>query len=113
MYRPGRASASLVGVEAVIDKDLASELLARELDADLLVMATDVDGVYADWGTPRSARAGAGSPPTSSRHWTCRPGRWARRSRRRADLRVALATRPSSGHSLTSLTSSLVMREPG
>ena len=37
---------TLVGVEAVIDKDLASELLARELDADLFVMATDVDGVY-------------------------------------------------------------------
>ncbi|MGO4258416.1 carbamate kinase [Marmoricola sp. RAF53] len=44
---------TLVGVEAVIDKDLASGLLAREVDADLLVMATDVDGVYADWGTPR------------------------------------------------------------
>ena len=46
----------LTGVEAVIDKDLASELLARELDADLLVMATDVDGVYADWGTPEQRR---------------------------------------------------------
>jgi len=41
----------LTGVEAVIDKDLASQLLAREVEADLLVMATDVDGVYADWGT--------------------------------------------------------------
>jgi carbamate kinase len=44
---------NLVGVEAVIDKDLASELLAREIDADLFVMATDVDGVYAEWGTPQ------------------------------------------------------------
>jgi len=44
---------TLVGVEAVIDKDLASGLLAREVDADLLVMATDVDGVYAVWGTPQ------------------------------------------------------------
>jgi len=42
---------SLIGVEAVIDKDLASELLAREVDAELLVLATDVDGVYAGWGT--------------------------------------------------------------
>jgi carbamate kinase len=41
-----------VGVEAVIDKDLASELLAREVEADLFVMVTDVDGVYAGWGTP-------------------------------------------------------------
>jgi carbamate kinase len=52
MYAPG-ADRKLVGVEAVIDKDLASELLAREVEADLLVMVTDVDGVYADWGTPR------------------------------------------------------------
>ncbi|MCC7163697.1 MAG: carbamate kinase [Anaerolineae bacterium] len=43
---------TLVGVEAVIDKDLASELLARELDADLFVMATDVNGVYLDFGKP-------------------------------------------------------------
>jgi carbamate kinase len=45
-------SRTLSGIEAVIDKDLASELLARELQADLFVMATDVDGVYLDWGTP-------------------------------------------------------------
>jgi carbamate kinase len=50
------AERTLVGVEAVIDKDLASELLAREVDADLFVMATDVDGVYADWGTPEQRR---------------------------------------------------------
>jgi len=43
---------SLEGIQAVIDKDLASALLAAELAADLFVMATDVDGVYADWGTP-------------------------------------------------------------
>jgi len=43
----------LHGVEAVIDKDLASSLLAEQLDADLLVIATDVDGVYADWGGPQ------------------------------------------------------------
>ncbi|WP_151083060.1 carbamate kinase [Nocardioides cynanchi] len=46
----------LHGVEAVIDKDLASGLLARELGADLLVIATDVDGVYAYWGTPGQRR---------------------------------------------------------
>ncbi|HET9345619.1 MAG TPA: carbamate kinase [Candidatus Limnocylindrales bacterium] len=46
----------LVGVEAVIDKDLASSLLARDLEADLYVMATDVDAVYRDWGTPDQAR---------------------------------------------------------
>lgn len=41
----------LGGVEAVIDKDLASALLAEQLHADLLVIATDVDGVYTGWGT--------------------------------------------------------------
>ena len=46
----------LAGVEAVIDKDLASELLARELGADIFVMATDVDGVYTGWGTPDQRR---------------------------------------------------------
>lgn len=51
MYDPD-SERTLVGVEAVIDKDLASELLAREVEADVFVMVTDVDGVYADWGTP-------------------------------------------------------------
>ena len=55
MYEKG-AERRLVGVEAVIDKDLASSLLARDLGADLYVMATDVDGVYADWGTPQQRR---------------------------------------------------------
>ncbi len=53
---------TLVGVEAVIDKDLASDLLARELGADVLVMATDVDGVYAGWGTPAAHRFGRVTP---------------------------------------------------
>ncbi len=44
------------GVEAVIDKDLASSLLARDLGADVLVLATDVDGVYTGWGTPGQRR---------------------------------------------------------
>lgn len=44
----------LRGVEAVIDKDQASALLAREVEATLLVLATDVDGVYLDWHTPQA-----------------------------------------------------------
>ncbi len=43
---------TLVGAEAVIDKDLASALLAAQLGADLFVMATDVEGVFVDYGTP-------------------------------------------------------------
>jgi carbamate kinase len=42
----------VVGVEAVIDKDLASAVLARDLGAQMLVIATDVAGVYTDWGGP-------------------------------------------------------------
>jgi len=39
------------GVEAVIDKDLASALLAADLGVDTLVLATDVEAVYEDYGT--------------------------------------------------------------
>ena len=53
-------SARSTGVEAVIDKDLASELLAREVEADLFIMATDVDGVYAELGHARAAPARPG-----------------------------------------------------
>jgi carbamate kinase len=60
-YAPGE-SRQLLGVEAVIDKDLATSLLARELEADVFVMATDVDGVYTDWGTPDQRRIHRISP---------------------------------------------------
>ena len=42
---------TLHGVEAVIDKDLAAELLARGVGADFLLMLTDVGAVMRDWGT--------------------------------------------------------------
>ena len=46
----------LEGVEVVIDKDRASALLARQLDARLLILATDADGVYLDWGTDKARK---------------------------------------------------------
>ena len=46
-----KENGKLEGVEVVIDKDRASSLLAFELEADLLIMATDTDGVYLDWGS--------------------------------------------------------------
>ena len=46
---PGGA---LEGIEAVIDKDLTASLIARQINADLLVIATDVDSAVTDWGTP-------------------------------------------------------------
>lgn len=42
----------LEGVDAVVDKDLAASVLARELGAELLLILTDVDAVYSDWGKP-------------------------------------------------------------
>ena len=75
MYVPG-ADRTLVGVEAVIDKDLASELLAREVEADLFVMVTDVDGVYTDWGTPKQRRLEQVTP-AELRALTSPPVRWA------------------------------------
>jgi carbamate kinase len=54
----------LTGVEAVIDKDHASGLLAKDLDADWFVMATDVDGVYLDWGKPTQRAIGRVNPDT-------------------------------------------------
>jgi carbamate kinase len=61
MY-PSSGPGALAGVEAVIDKDLASELLAENVDADLFLMATDVDGVYLDWGSPEQRRLGRVTP---------------------------------------------------
>jgi len=61
-----RADGSLLGIEAVIDKDRASALLARQLGADMLLLLTDVDAVYLDFGKPnarRIARAGLTALP--------------------------------------------------
>lgn len=51
-----RADGSLTGVEAVIDKDHASALLARGIGADALLMLTDVEGVMEGFGTPGARR---------------------------------------------------------
>ncbi|MGM9488236.1 carbamate kinase [Ideonella sp. YS5] len=50
------------GVEAVIDKDLAAALLARQLDAAMLVIATDVTAVFMDWGTAHARAIRRASP---------------------------------------------------
>ena len=50
-----RPDGSLVGIEAVIDKDAASALLAMELGAGALLLLTDVDAVYRDFGTKDQA----------------------------------------------------------
>jgi carbamate kinase len=53
-----RDNGVLRGVEAVIDKDLAAELLARHIGATTLVIATDVDHVMVGYGTPRARPIG-------------------------------------------------------
>jgi carbamate kinase len=61
MYSPGQPR-QLTGIECVIDKDLATELLARELDADLFVMLTDAEAVCVDWGLPTQRAIRRASP---------------------------------------------------
>jgi carbamate kinase len=61
MYVPNEHR-KLAGIECVIDKDLASELLARELDADVFVMLTDAEAVYVDWGKPTQRQIRRASP---------------------------------------------------
>jgi carbamate kinase len=53
---------TLEGIEVVIDKDSAGALLARDLEADMYVMATDADGVYLDWGLPTARKLDRVSP---------------------------------------------------
>ncbi|MCO7517876.1 carbamate kinase [Pseudomonas guariconensis] len=52
MYDPAKGERLLQGIEAVIDKDLCSALLAEQLKADLLVIATDVNAAYIDYNKP-------------------------------------------------------------
>lgn len=51
-----REGNALRGVEAVVDKDLAAALLVRAVQADLLLILTDVDGVAREFGTPAQRR---------------------------------------------------------
>jgi carbamate kinase len=64
----GRDDGQLFGVEAVIDKDAASALLARELGAQALLMLTDVDAVYKDWGEPDATALRRISPDAIRRY---------------------------------------------
>jgi carbamate kinase len=67
LYEKGK-DRSLVGVEAVIDKDFCSELLARELDADLFIMATDAQAVFTDWGKLEQKAIHRANPDAIGRH---------------------------------------------
>jgi carbamate kinase len=67
MYERG-ADRKLIGVEAVIDKDLASELLARDLDADLFIMATDAPAVFVNYGKPDAKAIHRAGPAAIRKH---------------------------------------------
>ncbi|MDP2349573.1 MAG: carbamate kinase [Chloroflexota bacterium] len=56
------------GIEAVIDKDFAGALLATALHADAFLLLTDVDAIYADWGTPSARPIHQASPDELSGH---------------------------------------------
>ena len=67
MYDPG-ADRKLIGVEAVVDKDACSDLLAREVEADLFIMATDAEAVFVDWRTPKQRGIHHASPAAIQKH---------------------------------------------
>ena len=72
-----RADGGIVGVEAVIDKDHASALLAQMIGADRLLLLTDVDAVYRGWGTAGAERISSTHPnslnPTAFSEGSMRP----------------------------------------
>ena len=76
---------TLRGVEAVIDKDLAAALLARDIGAEVLVIATDVEHVVLGYGTdderPLAPGDGRRRCARSRRSRSSRAAAWARRSR--------------------------------
>lgn len=63
----GGGAERLRGVEAVVDKDATASLLARELDADLLLILTDVTAVESGWGTPAARPIRRATPDTLER----------------------------------------------
>ncbi len=56
------------GVEGVIDKDLSATLLAKQLKADKLLILTDADAVYLDWGTEKQRALRATTPAQLGEH---------------------------------------------
>ena len=70
-----REDGSTVGIEAVIDKDAASALLAQQLKADALLLLTDVDAIYRDFGKDNAAAISSLSVEEGVPS-ICRPVRW-------------------------------------
>lgn len=64
-----REGGKLMGVEAVIDKDMSAAYLAKQLNADALLILTDADAVYLDWGKPTQHPLRA-TTPSELAHYT-------------------------------------------
>lgn len=67
------STGAMHGVEAVIDKDLAAALLATSLQVEALLLLTDVDAVYTNWGTS-AAQPLHRISPAQLRHYSFAPG---------------------------------------
>lgn len=67
-----RKGGGLEGVAAVIDKDLASSLLAARIKAQRLVITTAVDAVYVNWGQPSQRALGRVTAAEMRRHATAK-----------------------------------------
>jgi carbamate kinase len=63
-----RHSGAIFGVEAVVDKDRSAALLATQLRSGTLLILTDVDAAYTDWGTPSARAIRHATPLGLSRH---------------------------------------------
>ncbi|HIF9118181.1 TPA: carbamate kinase [Photobacterium damselae] len=61
-------NSQLVGVEAVIDKDMSAAFLAKQLEADALLILTDADAVYLDWGKPTQKALSSTTPSELSQY---------------------------------------------
>jgi hypothetical protein len=90
------ANGRLRGVEAVVDKDRTSAILASSVKADALLLLTDVAGVEVGYGTPDARTDRAAPAPPNSAGSIFPPGRWVRRSMPCASsLRRRAASPPS------------------
>ncbi len=63
-----RMNGKLVGVEAVIDKDMSAAFLAKQINAEALLILTDADAVYLDWGRPTQHALRCTNPSELSKH---------------------------------------------
>jgi len=63
-----RVNGKLIGVEAVIDKDMSAAYLAKQLNADALLILTDADAVFVNWGTPSQSALSTTTPNQLAQH---------------------------------------------